>query len=600
MRIFILLISTLFVAAQLNAQTASLARKYFRDGEFEKAASLYKELHERNRANDYYFDRYFVTLLELDDYKTAEKMVKKAIKASPDKVERYVNYGIVFERQSKRDKANEQYDKAVKLLPKNQVQIVRLANAFVKNKNFDYAINTYERGTKLMKVKNMFAYEKGGVYRQKGDIPNMIASYLDCLEYLPNRLTNVQAFFQRELSPNDGFDELKKQLYERIQQSPDLSIYPEMMIWVHMQQGDFSAALRQAKALDKRLNENGTRIYRLAQTAIREKDYDAGIAAYEYIINDKGIDCPFYIDAKQKVLAAKRERLIDGYAFTDEQLKELEGEYEAFLDEFGRSYNTAVIMRELAELEAFYLNDLDKAIATLNEVIEMPRLSRIAKNQAKIELGDYYLMLGEVWESTLLYSQVDKEMRDAPLGEVARFKNAKLSYYRGDFEWSQDQLDVLKGSTSELISNDAIDLSVFIMDHHALDTTERPMRLFAKADLLMFQNKHEESIQVMDSLTMLFNEHGLNDDILFVKAKIAVKKRNYQEAVELLEQIPQKDKESILVDNALFKMAEIYEKRLDNPKKAMELYEKILFDHPGSLFTVDARKRFRRLRGDGV
>lgn len=600
MKNIISFIICLFLTIQLQAQTASLARKYYQDGEFEKAAALYEELHARNRANDYYFERYFSTLLELEDYKTGEKMVKKAIKAAPEKVERYVSYGILFERQGDRKKANEQYDKAIKLLPENQVHIVRLAKAFSNNKNYDYAINTYERGTKLMKVKDVFSYEMGMVYREKGDIPKMIDSYLSSLEYLPNRMTNIQAFFQRELSPNDGFDELKKQLYERIQKKADQTIYPEMMIWVHMQQNDFKAALRQAKALDKRLKENGSRIFGLAQIAMREKDYESAIAAYDYIITDKGMDCPYYIDAKQKMLAAKRTRLIDGYAYTVEELRELEAEYEEFLNEFGRSHNTAVIMQELAELEAFYIKDLSKATTILDQVIQMPRLSRLSKNRAKIDLGDYYLMQGEVWEATLLYSQVDKEMKDAPLGELARFKNAKLSYYKGDFEWAQDQLDVLKGSTSELISNDAIDLGVFIMDHYALDTSARPMELFAKADLLMFQNKNTASIQVMDSLATQFKDHGLNDDILFVKAKIAINERNYQQAVDLLTQIPQKYEESILVDNAIFKLAEIYENHLGESKKAMDLYEKILFEHSGSLYTVEARKRFRRLRGDGV
>lgn len=584
----------------VSAQSPALARKYFSDGEFEKAAELYQQLHERNRQNDYYFERYFVTLLELEDYKTADKMMRKAIKASPEKVERYVSYGVLFERQGARAKADEQYDRAVKLLEPNQVQVIKLANSFSKSKQYEYAIKTYERGTKLMKIKNMFAYEMGSVYRLKGDVPKMIESYLDALDYMSNRMTNIQAFFQRELSGNDGFTELKKQLYQRINQRPEETIYAIMLIWVFEQQGDFANALRQAKALDKRQNEKGNRIYRLAQTAVREKQYDVGIEAYQYIIDEKGSDSPYYVDSKRYVLIAKRDQLVEGYQYTHDQLLELEGEYQAYIDEFGRSFNTAIIMQEMAELQAFYLDSLDKAITVMEEVIKMPELSRIARAESKLDLGDYYLMQGEVWESTLLYSQVDKEMKDAPLGEVARYKNAKLSYYKGDFEWAQDQLDILKGSTSELISNDAIDLSVFILEHYSLDTTQRPMKLYARAELLRFQNKFDAAIVVMDSILEQYKGHGLGDDVLFSKAEVAFKKRDYQKAIELLEKIPVEYKDGILVDNALFRMAEIHEKRLNNPKKAMELYEQILFDHPGSLFTVEARKRFRKLRGDGV
>jgi tetratricopeptide (TPR) repeat protein len=257
-------------------------------------------------------------------------------------------------------------------------------------------------------------------------------------------------------------------------------------------------------------------------------------------------------------------------------------------------------MQELAELQAFYLNNLSKSIKLMEELIAIPMLDRNQLSEAKIKLGDFFLMKGEIWEASLLYSQVDKEMKDAPLGEMARYKNAKLSYYKGDFEWAQDQLDVLKGSTSELISNDAIDVSVFIMEHFNLDTSATSMRFFAEADLLIFQNRFEEAFEKMDSLLLKFPTHGLGDDVYYAKAKIFIKKRQFDKALELLGKIPEEYKDGILTDNALFKMAEIQETELKNKAKAMELYEKILMDFSGSTFTVEARKRFRKLRGDGV
>jgi tetratricopeptide (TPR) repeat protein len=236
----------------------------------------------------------------------------------------------------------------------------------------------------------------------------------------------------------------------------------------------------------------------------------------------------------------------------------------------------------------------------MEELIAIPMLDRNVLADAKIKLGDFYLMSGEIWEASLLYSQVDKDMKDAPLGEMARYKNAKLSYYKGDFEWAQDQLDVLKGSTSELISNDAIDVSVFIMEHLNLDTGTTSMRYYAEADLLLFQNRFDEAFEKMDSLLVKFPTHGLGDDVYMAKAKIFIKKRQFDKALELLVKITSEYKDGILTDNALFKMAEIHEIELKDKTKAMELYEKILMDFSGSTFTVEARKRFRKLRGDGV
>lgn len=602
--IIIISVSTILTAnAQIinDAQKARLCNEYFNNGEFKKAAECFKDLHEKDKVQDYYYDRYLLSLTELEQFTDADKMIRKAIKAAPDKVERYVDLGNILEKLNKSADAKEQYEKAIKQLAPNQVQVSDLATAFSDAKKFDYALQTYEKGEKIIKEKYLFAYEIAGIYRDKGDAVKMTEQYLNALEFMPNRLTNIQAFLQRFLPEMTGsYDELKKQLYARMQKDPSITLYSELLIWVYILENDFESALTQAKAIDKRLDENGTRIFKLAQMATNEKQYDAAILCFEYIIKEKGKSCLYYIDSKQLLLATKRNLLTAGFNYSKEEIQLLEKEYESFLEEFGKARKTAAIMLELAELQAFYLNNLSKSIKLMEELIAIPMLDRNQLSEAKIKLGDFFLMKGEIWEASLLYSQVDKEMKDAPLGEMARYKNAKLSYYKGDFEWAQDQLDVLKGSTSELISNDAIDVSVFIMEHFNLDTSATSMRFFAEADLLIFQNRFEEAFEKMDSLLLKFPTHGLGDDVYFAKAKIFIKKRQFDKAIELLARIPEEYKDGILTDNALFKMAEIQETELKNKAKAMELYEKILMDFSGSTFTVEARKRFRKLRGDGV
>jgi tetratricopeptide (TPR) repeat protein len=219
-------------------------------------------------------------------------------------------------------------------------------------------------------------------------------------------------------------------------------------------------------------------------------------------------------------------------------------------------------------------------------------------SKAKLDLADFQLMKGEIWEATLLYSQVDKELKEEPLGEEARFRNARLAYYNGDFEWAQAQFDILKASTSKLISNDAIDMSVFIMDNLGLDSTAHPLASFAEAELLTFQNRFAEAQDKLQILSNLYPEHGLQDDILYLRAQILVKQRKYDQAVPLYEEIYTKYPEEIRADNALFILAGLYEEQLGKPEKAQELYEKIFVEYSGSTFSIEARKRYRILRGD--
>jgi tetratricopeptide (TPR) repeat protein len=194
---------------------------------------------------------------------------------------------------------------------------------------------------------------------------------------------------------------------------------------------------------------------------------------------------------------------------------------------------------------------------------------------------------------------VDKDFKQDMLGEEARFKNAKLSYYTGDFKWAQGQLDVLKASTSELIANDALNLSVLITENNPpADSNTTPLLMFARADLLEFQNKDQQAIDILDSISSTYPEHPLLDDILMQKVNMAYKKQDYSEAAMLLQKIVSNYADDVLADDAIFNLAQINEEFFSNKDEAKRLYEQILTKYPGSSFVNQARKNYRRLRGD--
>jgi tetratricopeptide (TPR) repeat protein len=600
-KIYLALHFLVWAYVPLFAQEAQLADQYFQNGEYEKAESIYEKIFKKNESNDYYFNKYMETLIALEKYEEANKVIAGQLKKQPDNVLMYVAYGNLLEKQRKDEEAEAQYKEAIERLSKDPRSVGRLANEFQSKAKYDLAIAAYEKGAKVMGEKDLFAYNLAVLYGLQGNKSKMIDNYLVALQKTPNLLPALKTQFERNFS-DDDFKELQVQLYEKIQENDGEAIYPELLAWVFITKKDYENALRQVKALDKKLDETGGRVFNLANIAARDKNYDVAIEAYDYIVNEKGAMSSYYIEAKQASMATRRNKLIQGFQYTEADLRLLEKEYETFLDEFGRTKTTASIIAELAELEAFYLNDLDKAIGLLSEMIEYPGVPAQLQANAKLSLADFYLMKGEIWEATLLYSQVDKAFKDDVLGQEARFRNAKLSYYAGDFEWAQAQFDVLKASTSKLIANDALDLSIFIMDNLGLDSIETPLVLFSEADLLTFQNRFDEAFAKLDSVTMQFPNHPLLDDVLYSKAKIYLKKRDFKKAAEALQAILDKFPESIRVDNALFELASMYENpyQLNDKEKAIALYEKILMEHSGSTFAVDARKRYRSLLGEDV
>ncbi len=600
MRSWILAFGLMCVSLVLQAQDAKLAQQYYNDGEYEKAVTLYEKLSASDNNNDYYFDRYVECLMELRRFEDAEKALVKAIKRKPKETRYYVTYGRLFEMQDKDDEAQKQYLRAIEQMPAERYAINKLATAFSTVSKYDLAIQTYEKGATSLNDPLVFAYNLADLYRRKGDAPKMIGQYLNSVQASPDRTDNVKGIFQRYLS-NEDMANLRQQLLDRIQASPNGNNpnLVDMLAWVYIQEKDYTSALRQLRALDRQLKENGVRVYQLAEIAANDKSYNVAIEAYEYVVQ-KGNGSPFFLDSKQELLRCRRNKLVEGYAYTREDLMLLEKYYEEFINEFGKSRGTAPLVVELAELEALYINNLDKAIGLLDELIKIPGLPANTLGQAKLNLGDYYLMKNDVWESTLLYSQVDKAFKDDPMGHEARYRNARLSYFSGDFKWSQSQYDILKASTSRLISNDALDQSIFIMDNLNLDTTLEAMTYYAQADLLIFQNRFNEAFVKLDSLLQLYPNHSLEDDVWYLKAKVHLKKREYSQAAGFYAKIAENYPEEIRADNSIFALAELYETQLNDKEKAMKLYEKLFIDYSGSTFAVDARKKYRVLRGDKV
>jgi TolA-binding protein len=420
------------------------------------------------------------------------------------------------------------------------------------------------------------------------------------VESNPNQKEYAEGQLQPLLTSSDYAKALQAELYRRIQKHSDNQEFSDLLVWYFIQKKDFASAFIQVKALDKRNKEDGNRLFQFAQSAFDEGYYDEALVAYRYIITEKGRSSYLYLPARTSELNTEKTRITIQHNYTPDDLKQLESKYQLYIDEFGKTPQTMVTSRDYAALEAKFLHNTDKAISILQDAIGISSNDKKLNGYLKLDLGDDQLIKGEVWEAMLLYGQVDKAFHDEPIGEEARFKNAKLSFYMGDFDWSQTQLDVLKSATTELVANDALALSVFITDNMGLDTTPEPMKMYARADLLIFQNRFDDAISSLDSLTRQYPNHSLNDDVLFEKGRIFLSQQKFNEAAAMFDQIDENYSFDLLGDDALFQLAELEQNYLNNKDKAMDLYKQILTKYKGSIYTVEARKRYRELRGDGV
>ena len=597
---FLFSVICLFISVNAHAQDQlALAQQYMSNGEYAKAADIYEYLYKNNPGSNVYYKNYLDCLIAIPNFKEAEKVVEKQMKKNPDNLTYYVDLGNIYNHEGNTDERDAAYKEAIDKITGERVQVIQLANAFLVLDDIQHGIEVYEKGKKAVKDYS-FNYELGNLYYRSGSLETSIKYYLDYLAENEMNLQGIENLMQGIIKDDQAHQTLQAALYERIQHAGNDEVFTELLIWDFIQLKDFDGAFTQAKALDKRNKENGKRVFDLGISAENDDDYDAAITCFEYIIA-KGKEDPFYFAAKSGILDCRRKKITLTSTYTAADLDGLKNFYLDFLNEYQKNDERAAqVTDDLAKLYAFYIHNTEEGIRLLEDIVTWPTLQPGEVAAFKLDLGDLYLISGNVWDATLLYSQVDKAMKDAPLGEQARFKNAKLAYYRGDFSFAQGMLDVLKASTSELVANDALELSVFITENLGLDSVAEPMMMYSRADLLMFQNKSDDANATLDSLTKKFPAHKLADDILYLKAEIALKKQDITTAVTDLENIRQNYAYELLADDAIFKLGELYQYTLKDTEKAKACYEEIILQHKDSLYVNEARKRFRQLRGDDM
>lgn len=595
--IFVLSVSVFFSFYSM-AQDAELGMEYLKAGEYAKAKTIFQKL-ARNKENvQSIYKPYLQTLIKLKEWEDAEKFIKKQIKNS-DGAPRYeVDLGKLYEQNDKKEEAARQYGKAIEKVKSNEEEVIGLMNYFAEQMQYNLAVETLKASRTFLKSENKYSMQLAKLYRAQGKTAEMIEEYLNFGLSNDNREI-VQNLIQDDLKEEKDIELFEKTLYEKVQKYPNEAYYSEFLIWHLIQKKEFYKAFVQARALDRRYKREGSQVNDLGFLAFQNKDYTNSGKIFEYLVKEypKNQNYPLW---RRMLITSKEEVIKTTYPINQQDIRLLIAEYSKLLDEVGINARTLDALRNKALLYAFYLNEKDTAVAVLTNAIKLGTADQIFVDKCKLDLGDIYLLKSEPWEATLIYSQVEKSEKDSPLGYDAKLRNAKLNYFRGDFELSKEVLDILKQATTREIANDAMQLSLLIQDNTGMDSTEMAMKAYASVELLLFQNRTSEAIDELTRMLAKYEGHSLTDEVLFLRAKTYLKLGDVQNAMKDLETIRQKFSTDILGDDAEFNLAKIYEEKLKQPDKAIELYRELLQKYPGSIYGSEARKKIRNLRGDAI
>lgn len=581
--------------AAMAQATASQARQYIAEKNYEKGLNIYAEVYGLNP--DSVYTEYLNTLINLKKYKQAEKVVEKQMTLRQNAFLQ-IDLGNVLALEGNAAKAKEKFDALINTVNGDDMYTQRLVKAFSDGGRDEYAIAAYEKAISILGAP--FAYIYSGqlakLHAKTGNLEKALDALIVAYPGQAVNLDNAKEILLEILGADAAkLQQTQKLLVKKINEQPDNVYFAEILTWIYTQKNDWDGALIQIEAIDERNKEDGRRLMDLARAAIAAKQYEPAGRAYDDVIA-KGPELPFYVMAKSEKLNAALVNLTGNHVWKPEDVAALAIQYDTFLAQYPKYYCMQTAS-DYAMLLARYADKVPQAIEVLKKAVAEPDTRRNMAGAFKLQMGDYYLLLGKLWDASLTYSQVDKDFKQDAMGEDARFRNAKLAYYRGDFEWAQRQLSILKASTSQLIANDALYLSVLITEN-VEDSLTLPLERFAHAGLLAEQNKDKAAELVLDSLNHEYPTHPLCDDILMFRAEMARKKHDYDKAIGYLKTIYEKYKEDVLGDDAVFKMAEIYQYDLHQKDKAREYYEQLIIDYMGSTYVQTSRQRLKELKSE--
>jgi TolA-binding protein len=124
------------------------------------------------------------------------------------------------------------------------------------------------------------------------------------------------------------------------------------------------------------------------------------------------------------------------------------------------------------------------------------------------------------------------------------------------------------------------------------------MQAFAAVEMLLFRQEFSAAIKAMEQLLADFPGHGLSDEVYFRLAHAHLRLGQYQQAAAWYKKLVAEFGSDIMGDDALFALAVLTEEQLLQTAEAAKLYEQLLQQFPDSTFTFEARRRFRKMRGD--
>ena len=504
--------------------------------------------------------------------------------------------------------------KLTKTYPKNYSVHRTIALVLQSNRLFDETVDTYVNAQNNMQDPAPVTRDLANFYAARLNYVKATEEYVMFLNLDSKNYNYVRKQLSRFNSDSATVRLVLSRLEKGLAESPDNVNLMRLVADYHYRSGNLREAFEGYVVLERNSKSDGRILFDFIQTLKREKHYEIGI------------------EAAYRLMALKPEsRLYPEVYFLLAELTELtetarshpDSDYLlAHPNRFGEGINEApAIPRSIAlydSIASTYANGLisgrayfRKGEIYFNRLQNLDEAERAFKNSlnasrkpeivepALMRLADLSLERGMLETAKGSYLELADRARNEELRLHAKFSVSRIEYFSGELDSALYHLNelIFEADYEDKLMNDVLELSILIQiaKSHTTASAMEELRMYAKAELLSYRRKHSEARFAFLALTDEHPDSPFSDDALFMAGELSTKMGRYRESKETFDRFLQIFPESDLNDRALVAAAEVSEVGLQDREAAVYYYEKLLIEHPRSLYSERARKKLREI-----
>lgn len=583
-----------------------LAESFLRAAQYERAIGMLEDLYAESPGTYVFYERLREAYENVKRYDAAIALIDEKIASESAPTAYYTEKARLLFLKGDEAGARVQWQRAIETNPNSPSVYLLVYRSLNQLRLFDYAIEVLEAGRASINNDTLFQTDLALLYNLTSQHGKAVEKYLELLALNQNQLNYVKTQLSGFLNTPEAIAESTEIAQAGVANNPLNRSYRELLAWLYVEGDAYREALEVYRGIDRLDREEGRSLFGFGLIAADGGAYDVALEAFDEVLSryPESVSAPEAMRGlammQEKWAETLGERVFDiaGNRQERNHWDEALETYQRFLIEYPQHAQFPDVLRRIGSLQQDVFFDLTAAETVLKEVVaRYPQTE--AANQAAYDLGRLAITQNRLEDARIQFSRLLTRLRTGDLADLARYELAQLHFYQGDFEAADSFTRAMQENTSTDTANDAITMKVMLIESMGPDSLNTPLRRFARIQLLTRQREYDVALHQLDDLMEEFGQHALADDMLMQKADLLARSGLVEEAVANYLQLPLMHPSSFYAARSLVQAAALQARFVDTDK-ALETYQRVLLEYPGSLLIPQVRESIRLLRGDEV